>query len=98
MLANHLDVTEPVSPVLHNASILSLQNKSGRGIADIVLALYCRCDVTHMLLALHPANYHVSHQLSAGLRVRVDAIGTFDLDKSVAAIVEFRDVSAKVLD
>jgi len=98
VLADHLNVTEPVPPVLNNATILSLQNKSGRGIADIVLAVHCRCDVTYVLLALHPANYHVSNQLSAGLRVRVHAIGSFDLDKSVATIVEFRDISAKVLD
>ena len=98
VLSNHLNVAEPVPPVLDGASILGLHYESSRGITNVVLALHSRCYIRHVLLALHPPDYHVLDQLAAGLRVCVNAICTFDLDKSEATIVKFGDIAAKILD
>ena len=51
-----------------------------------------------MLLPLRPPNYHLLDELAGGFRVRVLTVGPVSLDKSVAAIVELGDVSAKVFD
>ena len=98
MLANHLDVTEPVSPVIDDSVILRIHNKCGSCLIDVVAALNCRCDILDALLASHPANDHFFNDLARCLRVSMHPIGTLGLYESVAAVVEFRNVSAEIFN
>ena len=80
MLANHLDVAEPVAPVLHRSIVAGLHDKRGCCIIDIVFTRYRGIDILHFFLASHVANDHFLHYLPRSLRVCVNSVCTFFLD------------------
>ena len=59
MLSNHLDVAEPVSPIVDNAIILRVHDECCRGRVQLMSALDRAIDILNFLLALNPANDHL---------------------------------------
>lgn len=96
VLADHLHIAEPVSPVLADAVVLIFHNKGRCRIIHAVFACNCCANVVYFLLASHVANDHLLDDLTADLRVCVHAIGALFLHEGVPTVVELGDVSAIV--
>ena len=96
VLANHLHIAEPVSPVLADAAVLIFHNKGRRRIIHAVFACNCCANVVYFLLAGHVADDHLLDNLTAAFRVCVHAIGALFLHEGVPTVVELGDVSAIV--
>ena len=79
VLADHLYVAEPVSPVTDDSVILRIHNKCGSCLIDVVAALNRRRDILNALLTSHPANDHFLNDLAGRLRMSMHPIGSLGL-------------------
>ena len=98
VLANHLNITEPVPPILLFSIVFNLHDECSRDIVKAVTTLHRRTDVFNVFLPLRPTDNHLLNELARGLGVRMNAIGTMSLDEGIATVVELGYVTAKVLD
>ena len=67
MLANHLDIAEPVAPMVDNAIVLRVHDECRRGRVQLMSALDRAINVLNFLLALNPANDHLLDDGAGGL-------------------------------
>ena len=88
VLADHLHIAEPVSPVLAGAIVLIFHNEGRRHVIHAVFACNGRASVVYFLLAGHVAHDHLLNDLTADLGVSVHSIGAFLLHESVPTVVE----------
>ena len=98
MLANHLDVAEPVSPVVDGAIVLRVHDEGRCELVKLMTALDRAVDVFDLLLALNPANNHLFDDGAGGFCMSVDTVGALLLDESVATVVELGNVAAHIFN